>query len=257
MSNNSSVNTTFQTTNIFVYNGGEIFLSSETHPTIPRIISAEQFTNGTDVKLILIPGDTYRFRSRSKQDFGSSFTSSEEAINVEYATVNQHGKLVKIITKVGGFVPLHFNHSVTNLIYANIIKELTLGQNLINLAVNEPFSIRDVSKQVSAHLGNNMLLYKVDFKYEQDVFTITSVECLSQQQAADYLAGGLGVGSMMVRQHVINSKAIQVAFEPETSNVHFVKLIEMLRNNVDYASIIRKGDRYNVACDLKSDLFIK
>lgn len=259
MSNNSTPKAVKQkpslpTTTILVRRGGELFISRDKLPEVNRVLSSKQISEDTtEVKLLLIFGDTYRFRSKSAPDLGPNFSSNEEVVTFKYALVNVHGVLTPIeSTTATGFTPVSLNNTLMAETYDKIIGTLTKGKHLVNAIVNEPFNIRDMSRSPGAYIGNGMLLYSVGYVYNEGVMEITNCVPLTVADAKRAVEGGIGPDFFILRQHYRESKTIQVAFEPEHSSIHYLALISILRKAVPEASIDRKGDRYNVTVNVEA-----
>ena len=251
-SKNTKAKSSFNTTTLFVRTGGEIFLSRAKFKDVNRIISAKNFEDGTELALLLIPGDVYRLRSKQLLEIGKCFVLGDETTKVSYLQVNPQGSLVehKLIDTNVGFAQLNFTQTLSGDIYNKVIEVLTKGEHLINITVNEPFTIRNVSHAPGAHLGKGMLLHKVIFDYVDGVMVINEVKPLTVKAATELLKVGLGNNEFLLRQLLRDSKSLQVAFSDSIDNIHYVSLSAMLSKALPEAVLTRKGEWYSVAVNL-------
>lgn len=262
MSNNptpKAVNSkpSYPTVTIFLENCVDLFIArSANKPELNRVIETTPFENGTQVKLLMVPLDTYRFHASIGVDLGPGVECASNNTKVTYATVSLQGNLIPIPgTTTTGFTAVSTNNSLCAEVYDKLIDQLTLGNRLINVNVNHPLNLRDMSKNPTAHIGNGMLLYKVDFKYVSGKMVITSCTPLTVAEAKVYAEGGIEHNTFLLRQHVRDSKTLQVAFNTEFGEgVDFVSLSMLLSQAVPEATITRKGDRYNINPNLETFL---
>lgn len=237
------------TTKLFVKNGGELFISREKHKELNRVVSSKQYSDGTDLTLLMVFGDTYRMRSKRAPDYGHNFVSPNEVQSTTHAVVTVHNTLneTKQVTATG-FAPVSFNKTIMGDIYNRIINELTLGRHLINVSVTDNFSIRDMSKSPTSYLGQGMLLYQVKFINILNIgLDIKECKPLTVKEAEELLSKEIEPDTFYIRQDIREGKSIQVVFQPELQEIFHDHLIEMLKFKVPEALFELRGNRWLIS----------
>lgn len=240
------------TAEIFIQDGAEIYLNTESHNDIVRLISSRQVEGGTNITLLLVPGDLYKLVSYEDFDLGSQFKLKGDKVPVvKFVGISEALRLVSVEnTNVTNFSRIIFNHTLIGEVYNKVINFLTNNRTWVNITVTETFSIRNISLSPNSHIGSNMILYIIDFDVVDDKMVIKNSNCVHRTDALDFIKAGIGENQMLLRQYIKDTTCVQVAFNKDKSSEYFELLTKNLSSNIKEAKIVRKGDRYSVNVNL-------
>lgn len=238
---------------LLILNGGELYINTVTHGGIERLISSTPVSNGTLVKLLLVPGDLYKMVSHEDLDFGSQFVyKAGKTSNVQYVGVSEDLKLVPVLnTPDLSFTRFVLSRTLVGEVYNQTIKLLTNNRHWVNLTVTESFSFRNISVVPDTHIGSNMLLYIIDFDVVDESMVVKHSECVTREDAIEFINKGFTENQFLLRQYIKDTTCIQVAFNKDKSAYYFELLTKMVADKIEMAKVVRKGDRYNVSVNLE------
>lgn len=241
---------------------GEIHLNRAGLDDVNRLISVTH--NGNDEKqvtLLAVPGDIWRFTSHDVIDLGPGYKSALHETTQKFFYITAQRQLKTMNTKTNEeychaslFTRLNLNNSQYGEIYKTTIKELCLGSNLINVTMNEPFSIRDLSAEKETNFGSDTLFHHIELTFgcQAGTMCIAGSTAVTAAEASELMKEGLAPTSVIMRQCFGRSgKALLLNMHPEYREVIMTHFMSILRKKLPMSTIHIVNNRYNINVDME------
>lgn len=242
---------------INVKKGGELHVNACGLKDVNRVISTNAMPDGSvDVTLLANPSDVWRFTSHKTLDLGECFGTKQMTTDVKYFHVTPQGEF-KLINRLTNeqycrdefFVRVNTATSLTQDLYKSVIGYLTNNQNLVHVSNNEPFNIRNMSKETETHFVGHCFIYHLTWGVTDNKFHIKKVEQLSLADARALVNRGIATDECLVRQHFSYSNTILVNFNKEIEGPSMAYLMNAI-TDLTKAEVKLNKNRFNLNVNL-------
>ena len=236
---------------------GQIHLNRCGRSNVNRLLSVTKLPDESlSVTLLAFQGDVWRFTSNAPLDLGPEFSIKARAPIHRYFYIDEQGELKDLNSasnpmhcEDSKFSRVSMTNSLTNMLYRDVIGFLTNDTNIVHVTCNEPFNLRDMSKERDTHFSGASLNYLVDAETR-------NASVMNVTETSTVLQDGIKEDKFVVRQAIRDSNAIMLNL-PGDSEERMGYLLEELVAEYPYIDVTRVKNRYNINLNEEKYLHVK